>query len=67
MAKRQSTKGQTTIYKASAEDSVVSQFDMKDVEALGLVKFDLLTLLKTICLYSLEIPLQKNDLMHAIN
>jgi DNA polymerase-3 subunit alpha len=32
------------IYKASAEDSVVSQFDMKDVEALGLVKFDFLGL-----------------------
>jgi DNA polymerase-3 subunit alpha len=32
------------IYKAGAEDGVVSQFDMKDVEALGLVKFDFLGL-----------------------
>lgn len=32
------------IYKASVEDGVVSQFDMKDVEALGLVKFDFLGL-----------------------
>lgn len=32
------------VYKASAEDGVVSQFDMKDVEALGLVKFDFLGL-----------------------
>lgn len=31
-------------YKASNEDGVVSQFDMKDVEALGLVKFDFLGL-----------------------
>ncbi|SFV86315.1 DNA polymerase III alpha subunit [hydrothermal vent metagenome] len=31
-------------YKASAEDNVVSQFDMKDVEAVGLVKFDFLGL-----------------------
>ena len=32
------------IYKASEEDGVVSQFDMKDVEAVGLVKFDFLGL-----------------------
>ncbi len=32
------------VYKASKEDSVVSQFDMKDIEALGLVKFDFLGL-----------------------
>lgn len=32
------------IYKASAEDGVVSQFDMKDIESLGLVKFDFLGL-----------------------
>ncbi|WP_369177356.1 DNA polymerase III subunit alpha [Candidatus Thiodubiliella endoseptemdiera] len=31
-------------YKASDEDGVVSQFDMKDVEAVGLVKFDFLGL-----------------------
>lgn len=31
-------------YKASNEDGVVSQFDMKDVEAVGLVKFDFLGL-----------------------
>jgi DNA polymerase-3 subunit alpha len=31
-------------YKASEEDGVVSQFDMKDVEAVGLVKFDFLGL-----------------------
>ncbi|SMM99020.1 DNA polymerase III alpha subunit [uncultured Candidatus Thioglobus sp.] len=32
------------VYKASAEDGMVSQFDMKDVEAVGLVKFDFLGL-----------------------
>ncbi|MDC9714289.1 MAG: DNA polymerase III subunit alpha [Gammaproteobacteria bacterium] len=32
------------VYKASEEDGVVSQFDMKDVEAVGLVKFDFLGL-----------------------
>ena len=31
-------------YKASETDGVVSQFDMKDIEALGLVKFDFLGL-----------------------
>ncbi|KAA0445400.1 MAG: DNA polymerase III subunit alpha, partial [Candidatus Thioglobus sp.] len=31
-------------YKSSDEDGVVSQFDMKDVEAVGLVKFDFLGL-----------------------
>lgn len=31
-------------YRASDEDGVVSQFDMKDVEAVGLVKFDFLGL-----------------------
>jgi len=31
-------------YKASNEDGVVSQFDMKDVESVGLVKFDFLGL-----------------------